>query len=325
MGAAPAPAHVLASIDVGSSSLHLLVAERTPDGLRPVADESIFLGLGQAIVERGHLGADAIDALVVALGTYVTDARALGASQITIVATDPLRRAGDGVGVVAAVDRAIGLPLHVLTHEEEAYLTAIGVTGGRAVDGETAIIDVGGGSSEVCLIAPDRHPVAMGLRLGAERLTRHHVRHDPPTPDEITAMAAEAATLVAALPEGHPGEIIAVGGTVSNLLKVVRSGAREGRLTRDDAARGLALLGAEPADASAERFAIRPIRSRILPAGAVIIEAILARFGADAVHVMDAGIREGAILAADAAGRAWRDRLPVLARGWLDPLRAPDA
>ncbi len=245
-------------------------------------------------------------------------ARAAGASQVTIVATEPLRRAGDAVGVVVAVERALGLPLHVITHEEEAYLTAVGVTGGRAVERETAIIDIGGGSSEFCLIAPERHPIAIGLRLGSDRLTRHHVRHDPPTPDEVAAMAAEASAIVAQLPEGHPGEIVAVGGTVSNLLKVARSGLREGRLTRADAAHALQLLMAEPAEAASSRHRIKPIRARILAAGAVIVDAILARFAAEGLHVSDAGMRDGAILVADHAGAAWRDRLPLLARGWRE-------
>ena len=54
----------------------------------------------------------------------------------------------------------------------------------------------------------------------------------------------------------------------------------------------------------------------MLPAGAVIVEAILDRYGADEIQVSDAGIREGAILAAAHAGHAWRDQLPVLAHGW---------
>jgi exopolyphosphatase/pppGpp-phosphohydrolase len=78
----------------------------------------------------------------------------------------------------------------------------------------------------------------------------------------------------------------------------------------------MALLAAEPSELAAKRHAIRPVRARLLPAGAVIVEAILDRYGADEIRVSDAGIRDGAILAAAHAGQAWRDRLPVLAHGW---------
>jgi exopolyphosphatase / guanosine-5'-triphosphate,3'-diphosphate pyrophosphatase len=307
-----------ASIDVGSNSVHLLVTAIEEHRLRTLADESVFLGLGKAIVERQHLGTEARGELAAALAAYVTTARDHGATKVTIIGTEPIRRAGDGVAAVVDVERGTGVPLHVITHEEEAWLTAIGVTGGRPVEHETLVIDVGGGSSEFCLIGPNGPPRATGLRLGSDRLTRHHVHHDPPTTDELVAMLNEAREIVDRLPAVSPQEIVAVGGTVSNLMKVVRYGVSEGELTRDETARALQLLTAEPAEMAAKRHNIKPIRARILPAGAVIVDAILRRFGADALRVSDAGMREGAILAAHHAGRAWRDRLPDLAHGWRE-------
>ena len=131
-------------------------------------------------------------------------------------------------------------------------------------------------------------------------------------------MRAEARRVLAGAPDGAPRGIVAVGGTVSNLLKVVRFGATEGTLTRSENERALALLGAEPSELSAQRHAVRPVRARLLPAGAVIVEAILDRYGADEIQVSDAGIRDGAILAAAHAAHAWRDGLPVLAHGWRE-------
>ncbi len=111
-------------------------------------------------------------------------------------------------------------------------------------------------------------------------------------------------------PDGVPHEVVAVGGTVSNLIKVVAFGVAEGILTRAGNARALALLGAEPSELAARRHGIKPIRARMLPAGAVIVEAVMDRYGAEQMRVLDAGIREGAILAAAHAGHAWRDRTP---------------
>jgi exopolyphosphatase/guanosine-5'-triphosphate,3'-diphosphate pyrophosphatase len=307
-----------ASIDVGSNSVHLLVATLEDHRLTTLADESTFLGLGQAIVERGHLGTDARAGLQQTLSAYATTARDLGASALTIVATEPIRRAGDGVAIVADIERTIGVPMHVLTHEEEAFLTAIGVTAGQPVEHDTLILDVGGGSSEFCLISPARPPQASGLRLGSDHLTREHVEHDPPTPDELRAMSAEAQAVVATLPAIRPSEIIAVGGTVTNLMKVLRDGVSEGVLDRDETARAIELIAAVSADAAAERYGLKPQRARILPAGAVIVDAILRRFGADSLRVSDAGIREGALLVAAHAGRGWRDGLSDLAHGWRE-------
>jgi exopolyphosphatase/guanosine-5'-triphosphate,3'-diphosphate pyrophosphatase len=123
---------------------------------------------------------------------------------------------------------------------------------------------------------------------------------------------------VATLPAIRPSEIIAVGGTVTNLMKVLRDGVSEGVLDRDETARAIELIAAVSADAAAERYGLKPQRARILPAGAVIVDAILRRFGADSLRVSDAGIREGALLVAAHAGRGWRDGLSDLAHGWRE-------
>ena len=120
-----------ASVDVGSNSVHLLVARVDDHQLRSLADESAFLGLGARVAEDGLLGATARAELAEAVAGYVATARSLGATTVTVVGTEPIRRAADGPAIVAEVGRAAGVPLHVLTHEEEAYLTVIGVTEGR--------------------------------------------------------------------------------------------------------------------------------------------------------------------------------------------------
>ena len=310
------PPVVGAAIDVGSNSVHLLVATVANHRLTTLTDESVFLGLGAAVAERGYLGAEARRGLADALATYATVARDLGATSVTVIGTEPIRRAADGPSIVHEVGQRAGLPLYALTHEEEAYLTVVGVMAGRSVARETLVIDVGGGSSEFCFVRADGTTSAAGLRLGAARLTDRHVRHDPPTAEELLAVLDDARSIVASAPPAEPTEIVAVGGTASNLLKVVRFGAKNGTLTRDKVARAMALLAAEPADLASKRHGIRPARARILPAGAVIVDAILRQYGATSLRVSEAGSREGAILAVTHAGPAWRDRLPELAHGW---------
>jgi len=310
------PPTVGASIDIGSNSVHLLVAQVADHEIEPLADESVFLGLGATVAAEALLGPDARAALIDALRTYVDTARTLGAAAVTLVGTEPLRRAGDGRTLVREVLSALGLPLHVVTHEEEALLTVVGVMAGRPVAHETLVVDLGGGSSEFCVVGPDGPPRAAGLRLGSARLTDRLAAHDPPTAEELYEMLVEARRLVDQAPDARPREIVAVGGTASNLVKVIRFGRSRRVLTRDGTAKGLALLAAEPAELAALRHAIKPARARILPAGAVIVDAILRRYGVDSMRVSEAGIREGAILARAHAGTAWRDRLPDLAHGW---------
>lgn len=292
------------------------MATVTGHRLEPLLDESVFLGLGNSVADRGFLGRLARDELTSTLVDYAMTARVLGAERVTLLGTEPIRRAADAATIVLDVTTASRAPLHVLSHEEEAFLTIIGVTEGRPVTHETLVVDIGGGSSEFCIVDAARPPRAAGLRLGSARLTDRFVAHDPPTAEEVAAMRAAAFELVRAAPDASPSELVAVGGTASNLAKLLPAARRDGPLTRDRIAEAQAILATESAAAAAERHAIKPIRARILPAGGAILDAILERYGVQAIRVSEAGIREGAVLAVQHGGASWRDRLAELAHGW---------
>ncbi len=104
------PPTVGASIDIGSNSVHLLVAHVAEHEVEPLTDESVFLGLGAAVAARACLGPDARAGLIDALRTYVATARGLGADAVTLIGTEPLRRAGDGRTLVHEVQAALELP-----------------------------------------------------------------------------------------------------------------------------------------------------------------------------------------------------------------------
>jgi exopolyphosphatase/pppGpp-phosphohydrolase len=308
--------HIGASVDLGSNSVHLLVAGIHDHELRPMADESVFLGLGAAIDQQAHLGAGRRAGLVEALVRYATTARQLGASAITFMGTEPIRRAADAARIVVDVERATSVPLQVLTHEEEAYLTLVGVTRGEPVGHETLVVDIGGGSSEFCAVAAGGRARAAGLQLGSDRLTTRDVRDDPPTAGQFASMAAAANEMLRDALPAKPTDLVMVGGTASNLLKVTAAGIADRTLTDARLAEAIATLAARPAADISDRFGINPTRARLLPAGAVIVEGLMRRYGVDSVRVSEEGMREGAILVAHHAGRAWRDRLAELAHGW---------
>ncbi len=314
----PPGAVIGAAIDVGATSVHLLVAAVGGHRVEPLLDESVFLGLGDRVAAHGRLGPDAREELVAALVGYAETARQLGASRITVVGTEPMRRADDAATIVNAVEMRARVPLHILDHDEEGLLMLLGVTKGRPITSNLLVVDVGGGSTEFVVVDPAGHEHAMGLALGAARLTRDLVRSDPPSLAELEALKVRVREILVDAPGVNPGEIVAVGGTASNLLKLLPATALDRVLTRRRLTVALAMLTVERSLEAAERHLVRPARARILPAGAIIVDAILERYGADRLRVSEEGIREGLALAAAAAGPAWRDRLPHLVRGWSD-------
>jgi exopolyphosphatase/guanosine-5'-triphosphate,3'-diphosphate pyrophosphatase len=309
-----------AAIDLGSTSVHLLVADVDRDGLATIADESTFLGLGAAVDGAGTLGPAGRTTLTTTVLGYVEQARAAGASDPILMGTEPLRRLGDATRIVAEVSAISGVPLHVLEHEEEALLTLICLSAGKAVRDELIVVDIGGGSCEIVEIGPGRLARATGLQVGAGRLTRRHVAHDPPTEGELRALAEATDDAFAWTPARPPTDVVVVGGTASNLLKLVRRAGDPDRPdSLDRAALGLArrVIASGPAEMLAAQLGLREARIRLLAAGAAIIEVVLDRCGVESIRVVDSGIREGAIIAAARAGQGWRDRLEELAHGWI--------
>ena len=309
-----------AAIDLGSTSVHLLVARPEPTGLVVLDDESAFLGLGAAVDGTGALGAAGRATLVTTVATYVERARALGAARPILMGTEPLRRLTDATRIVAEVSAGTGAPMAVLEHEEEALLTLVGLTAGRAVRADLLVVDIGGGSSELVEIGPGRLARAAGVQVGAGRLTRRIVDRDPPTRKQFAELNRAVDEAFAWTPVRPPSEVVFVGGTATNLLKLLRRAGnpdRDDRLDRAalDSARDI--VAATPAEMLAATYGLREARIRLLAAGAAIIETILDRVGMEFGRVVDTGIREGAIIAADRAGDDWRDRLEELAHGWI--------
>jgi exopolyphosphatase/pppGpp-phosphohydrolase len=299
-----------AAVDVGSNSVHLLVARLSRGALEPQRDESVLLGLGDVVDAEGLVTEHAAAMLIGTLRDYCLVAQGMGAQTVTFVATEPLRRAANSVALTEQVREETGLPLHVLSVRQEGQLTYLGVTGGRAPQGSLLMADIGGGSSEVILATAGEPLAVASLPSGSARLSRELVRQDPPAGHEIDAMLAAGHALVDQLPPGSPDRAVFVGGTATNL-------ARLAPLSRDGLALAYRSLTTLPAQEISRRFGVNLRRARQLAAGAALVDAILARYGLAEAEVSAASLREGAILAAEALGDEWPARLDELIDGSL--------
>src|SRR6476646_6288913 len=265
------PRRPAAAIDLGSTSVHLLVARPDRTGLVVLHDESTFLGLGAAVDGPGSLGVSGRATLASTVGAYVDLARDIGAADPIVMGTEPLRRLEDATRIVAQVSSRTGVPLAVLEHEEEALLTLVGLTAGQAVRGDLLVVDIGGGSSELVEIGPERLARAAGVRLGAGRLTRSIVDRDPPTREQFAALDRAAAEALDWSPGRQPAEVVFVGGTATNLLKLLRRAGDPERGDRPRRAPRSDLRAARGPDPAAGRGRLdhpgpaRPARHRLGP------------------------------------------------------------
>jgi exopolyphosphatase/guanosine-5'-triphosphate,3'-diphosphate pyrophosphatase len=306
-----------AAIDVGSNSVHLLVADVVREGRpRVIQDESVLLGLGAVVDLDGRIPDGEAAAVIDVVSEYVAAASDSGAELVMLLGTEPLRRASNRSQFAEALESATGRPLNILSHEEEAGLTLIGVLHGEVPHESVLVLDIGGGSSEIVLLEPGADPVVGIMPVGSARLTASHVEDDPPTRDEIEALRAEAHHLLSSMPAGHPARGVVVGGSGTNLLRLTDVEGTQGALI--DKARideAIRIVTAHPSAELVETFGLRERRIVQMAAGASLIEATLDCYNLEHLEASDSSLREGAILAWALAGDDWREQLDGLVAG----------
>ena len=298
-----------AAIDVGSNSVHLLVARLSGQLLQPLRDQSEQLGLGDVVDRHGSIPAAKRHEVVALLRRYVEDARADGAARITLLGTEPLRRAGNRELVAVETRRATDVALQVVNEWQEGALTFLGVTGGALPADSLLVVDIGGGSTEIVHYVPGERLSVAELATGAARLANGMVVNDPPTDsdlDRLRGAAFELArTLPRLLPAARPARAVFVGGTATKLVRLAP--LRAGGL-----AFAYEVLTSLPAADVAERHGLSLRRASQMAAGAAIVEALLAHYALDEGSVSDASLREGVIRAAAALGDDFLGRLDEL-------------
>jgi exopolyphosphatase/guanosine-5'-triphosphate,3'-diphosphate pyrophosphatase len=279
-------------IDVGANTMRLLVATPGADGLEVVHRERVQLGLGESIEQCGRISEDRLAAARRAARDQAASARRLDCARTQIVVTSPGRQAENAGELVAALSRARGVPVRVLSAEEEGSFAYRGVLGTLADPPESvAVCDVGGGSTQIAVGAPDDAPAwVRSLDIGSLRLTRRALTDDPPSSTAIAAAQAEVMRVFAGLTPPLPQAAYATGGSARALAKVVGP-----RLGAEELGVAVHVVTARPTRRLAKTFEISPARASTLAAGTLLLAATQRLLGVPLV-VARAGLREGLAL-----------------------------
>ncbi len=163
----------IAAIDVGSNSIHMVVAQVESDGRFRVLDRAKeMVRLGRRSLSSGRLSSEAMTVGLRTLAAFQTLAERQGVVRFNAVATSAVREASNGGDFIQRVKDEVGLRVKVIPGREEARLVYLGVR--HAIDlrkEPTLIVDVGGGSVELIHVC-DEKPVALhSLKLGVARLS----------------------------------------------------------------------------------------------------------------------------------------------------------
>ena len=211
------------AIDIGSNTTRLLVAEPQEGQLRKVMEQRAYTRIGKGASKNGKITAEKIAEVAEVVTTQVRLAHEMGAEVIKTVATAAIREAKNRDKVVKEIEEAAGVEVSVLDEEEEGRLF-IGATKslGHPVEGKIAVVDVGGGSSEIVYgTLAEGVTEVKSFKIGSGSLAEDHLESDPPSAAEIRALRDHISDFFEDVEFEQPDQAVAVGGSATSLRTLV--------------------------------------------------------------------------------------------------------
>ena len=299
----------LAGIDIGTLTCRLLIADLTSgNSLKELQSERRILRLGEGVDQTKRLSPAAMDRVIHCLQEWRSVIENHEVEATAVVATSAVRDASNRAEFLARVKAECGLEVELISGEEEARRTLLGIRSGLPV-GVTDILalDIGGGSTEFILDRPDQKPIMCSIDIGVVRLCERLLRHDPPTEEEVRHarewITRETKAAVAEMGDYRQATFVGTAGTVTALaamaqklpayeparihnfvLKLDRIQELEQTLLSRTKAERVGLPGLEKN------------REEVIAAGAIIIGTIMETLEQKECLVSDLGLREGVLI-----------------------------
>jgi len=302
----------LAAIDVGTNSIRLVVAEVTPDrSSRIIDDEKVVARLGRGLSMTGRLDEVAMHDAAQAVTHLATIAGGFGATRIRAVATCAVREAANGADFLELVRDMAGVELDIVSAEDEARLAFVSVANAFDLRGmDVAVMDVGGGSTEIVLCSDELVERIGTLEVGAVRLSEELQLGAEPVPDAAyralkQRIDRELHRRLGKMPF-RPQLLIGTGGTFTNLAAMSMHRGTKGRsddtlpfnvrgyeLQYSEVKHLLELLRKMPLRERSGVAGLNPDRADIIVAGMAIIDRTMKHLRVNRLRVHDGGIRAG--------------------------------
>lgn len=292
-----------ATIDVGTNSVLLLVADRLADGrFQAVRERAEITRLGRGVDQTRRLSPEGMEATLQVLAAFAREARELGAQGLAVSATSAARDAENGAEFLAAAQDRAGVTVEIISGELEAQLSFTSAWADFGQQAPLVVLDIGGGSTEFILGSPEgqvsfRH----SFDVGSVRLTERLIRADPPSAEERGRVEQHLRETFRGLPPCPPGaELVGVAGTVTSLYTL-----RHGIEPYDSARVHGGVLGRAELEALVERLCslplagrrtlrgLEPKRADVIPAGGLILLEAVRALGLEQLRVSDRGLRWG--------------------------------
>ncbi|MCU1496732.1 MAG: exopolyphosphatase [Acidimicrobiales bacterium] len=330
----------LAAVDVGTNSLHLVVARTTEgDRFEVVSREKEMVRLGSGSTDMKELSSGAVERAVAALDRFRRIAESHGAP-LRAVATSAVREAENREVLLRRARDEAGVEIEVVSGVEEARLIHLGVLQALEVfDRRILLCDIGGGSTELLLGERGEVLASVSLKLGAVRLTNRFFATGTLHPSAVDSCRRHVQEVLSSFdrPVREIGceQVIGSSGTIEQVLRLARGLAGEeplrtlngALLTRKQIGQVVeAAIAGRRDGTTSDLVDLDPKRADILLAGVLVLEGVVKRFGIKELAISEYALREGVFL--DTIARRRGGSLPhlrdVARRSVVDLMRACD-
>ena len=222
MKSAPTSLKNVASIDIGTNTILLLIAEVDQKKMKPLFEAETVVRLGKGLQKNGIISDEAMKRGFQTLTQYLGRCQTMGVQKIFAIGTSVLREAKNSEDFLRMIKEKLDLSIEVISGKEEAQLSFLAVARDlKELKKSTLVIDVGGGSTEFILGKGDHITQWVSLPLGSVRFTEQFLLSDPVQEREWEQMEMEIRKLLITIP--HPQKplvMVAVGGTATTLASV---------------------------------------------------------------------------------------------------------
>jgi len=293
----------LAAVDIGSNTVHALVADVVRNRLEEVAHYVEMPELGPYVARTGAIGSRG-KAVIRALRSVLAQAAKHNYDHLIAGATEAVRVATDGDEFARQAGEAIGTPVHVISARREAELSFLGVASRHAARREWVMVDLGGASTEVAIGRAREMVRWASLPIGSGVLANTYLG-DPPGPEDRARMRRAALRELPQAPDGEVERLVATGGTASNLPLVLARRNPPSVLTSHDLLQCEKRLDGARATQVSERVGLPVSRVKAMRAGVEVLLLLLDWYGLAVMHVSHQGLRHGMLLAYLERGDAW--------------------
>lgn len=292
---------IKASIDIGSNSILLLIAEQTPDGLCILEDHCRVTGLAKKLDVNGNITDDNLNRSLEAIKFYKQRINQFNITQLQAVATESLRRPKNGEDCRKRLSETLGYPITLIDGDQEAQLSFLSVQREHPkIDRPKVVFDIGGASTEIAFGNHQGIQQKTSLKIGSVVLTEKFQLDQASNPREAYDFALGMIESSEFQKPGESSVAVGVAGTITVLLAIENSVAHYSRqavhlktISRQRIEYWRDLISQMSLKERERIVGLPQNRADVFPAGLVILSALCEYFGWLEITCMDSGVRFG--------------------------------